>query len=306
MIRVGVVRGGTNNGYDMSLHSGGHILAHLRSDKLNDKYKPVDIFIDREGVWHINGLPANIEKVANTVDVIFNTLHANDANLQQLLNHWRIPYTGSGVFSSVLGSNRAIAKEQFAALGIPTPKHILFPEYQEDVDGPMGDYAEKKAHEVCKLLPPPWVVKPVTRDSAMGIHVCKTFPELIRAFVDSLDKNVSVMVEEMIEGKFATVGVVDGFRGNDTYTFPPAEIENRFSKDEKIKLQEFARKIHNHFDCNHYSNIDFIIHPKRGIYAIEVDTLPHMHEDSIMHSNLKSVGSSMSEFIKHIINLARG
>jgi len=355
MIKVGVIRGGISGEYEVSLASGAQVLEHLRSDKMNKKYKPVDIFIDRDGIWHVNGIPTTMDKIIHKVDVIVNALHGDygeDGKVQQLLEQWGIPYTGSGPFASAIGYNKLLTKQEFSKLGINTPKHILFPVYQEDfdpvrerpreasasvtsgrlfsngVDGPKDKYALKKAREVLERMPPPWIVKPLTGGSSMGMHICKTFQSLIDAFKDGVNGKVSVLVEEFIKGKEATVGVIDNFRGKNVYTLPPIEIRipktsaffdneikyngqsqeicpGNFTDEEKIELERLASLIHTGLDLSHYSRSDFIIHPKRGIFALEVNTLPGLTSESLMPKALSAVGSDLPEFIEHIIKLAR-
>ncbi|MES2931027.1 MAG: ATP-grasp domain-containing protein [Patescibacteria group bacterium] len=331
MINVGVVRGGISSEYSVSLNTGGNVLAHLRSDKLKDTYKAVDMLIDTDGVWHMNGIPADREKISRHVDVIFNALHGDfgeDGGIQKILDEWNMPYTGSGARASEIGYNKALAKEEFARLGIKTARHILFPAYQKDFDGPLQEYAVKKAKEVHDRLPPPWIVKPLSSGSSMGVHVCKTYPELVRAFGIGVNEKVSVLVEEMIEGKEATVGVIEGFRGQKAYALPPIEIRvpkhkvffdydakysgvseeicpGNFSNDEKRELERLATLIHTGLGLDHYSRSDFIVHPKRGIFALEVNTLPGLTDESLTPKALAAVGASMPEFVSHIIELAR-
>ncbi len=331
MIRVGVIRGGTSPEYDVSLASGGAVLAHLRGEKLSGAYKPVDILIDKNGAWHMNGIPTTLEKISLATDVVVNALHGDfgeDGKVQQMLEAWGIPYTGSGPFASAIGYNKALSKEKFASLGIQTPKHILYPAYQEDFDGPRELYAQKKAKEVWERLPPPWIVKPLTGGSSVGIHACKTFPELVRAFTVGVGQDVSILVEEMIEGREATVGVIEKFRGADVYAMPPIEIRvpkdkkyfdseskyqpdaghvspGRFSRQEKEELERLAKLIHSELGMQHYSRSDFIVHPRRGIYMLEVNTLPGLTDESLIPSHLHTIGSNMPEFLSHIIELAR-
>jgi len=241
MIKVGVIRGGISGEHDVSLASGSQVLFHLRSPAMNDKYKAVDIFIDRDGLWHINGIPTTLNKIIHKVDVLFNALHGDygeDGKIQQELEAWNIPYTGSRPLASAISYNKFLTKLEFSKLGIKTPKHLLFPAYQDDFDGPRAKYGERKAREVWEKLPPPWIVKPLIGGSSMGIHVCYTFKDLIVAFDDSIDQKVSVLVEEFIKGKEATVGVVNHFRNRDVYVLPPIKI--RIPKD---RLKKFVRVI---------------------------------------------------------------
>jgi D-alanine-D-alanine ligase len=331
MIKVGVIRGGISGEYKVSLASGAAVLDHLRGEKLSKKYKAIDIFIDRDGIWHINGIPTTMDKLIHKVDVIINALHGDygeDGKVQQLLEQWKIPYTGSGPFASAIGYNKFLSKQEFSKLGINTPRHILFPAYQKDFDGPRDEYATKKAREVWGRLPPPWIVKPLTGGSSMGVHVCKTFQSLVDAFQVGVNEEVSVLVEEFIKGKEATVGVIDEFRGKKIYTLPPIEIRipktatffdnevkyngqsqeicpGNFTDEEKAELERLASLIHSGLGLSHYSRSDFIIHPKKGIYALEVNTLPGLTNESLMPKALSAVGSNLPEFIEHIIKLAK-
>lgn len=330
MIKVGVVRGGPSPEYNISLKTGENILSYLRDDKLNKKYKAIDIIIDKNGTWYLNGIASNISDIVHKVDVIFNALHGDygeDGKIQQVLEQWSIPYTGSGPLSSAMGYNKLLAKEAFARMGINTPKHILFPAYLEDLDGPKDKYANKKASDVLKRLPPPWIVKPLSGGSSMGTHVCKTFDDLIFAFKESADQKSSILVEELLSGKEATVSVIDKFRGRHFCSLPPVEIRfpkeknffdfeskydlydlgicpGNFSNQEKRELEKIASLIHSGFRLSHYSRSDFIVNPKNGIYALEVNTLPGLHKESMMEKALVSIGSDMFEFIDHVIILA--
>jgi len=128
MLKVGVIRGGISSKYQDSLETGKNILFHLRQDKFKDKYKAVDILIDRNGLWHLKGLPTNMEKIFHSVDVIFNALHGGygqDGKIQQILEQWQIPYTGSSPFASAMARHRTLAKERLHQTGIKVPAHTL-------------------------------------------------------------------------------------------------------------------------------------------------------------------------------------
>ncbi len=331
MLKVGVIRGGISTEYEVSLNTGANVLSHLRSGKMKKNYKPIDILIDKNGVWHMRGLPVSMEKVFDSVDIIFNALHGDygeDGKVQQVLEQWKIPYTGSGPFASAVGYNKALSKERFNSLGIKTPKHMLFPVYQEDFDGSHEEYALNSAKKVLERISPPWIVKPMSGGSSMGMHICKTFDDLIRAFNDGVNQKVAVLVEEFIEGKEATVGVVENFRGKNLYTLPPIEIRvpknkdffdfeskyngqsqeicpGNFTNGEKKELERLASLIHKGLDLRHYSRSDFIVNPRKGIYALEVNTLPGLTDESLMPKALKAVGASVPEFLEHIITLAK-
>lgn len=328
MIRVGVLRGGISSEYEVSLNTGGNVLSHLRGDKMNNKYKSVDILIDKDGTWHISGRPVEMNDVSNSVDVIFNALHGDfgeDGKVQQMLEQWSIPYTGSGPFPSAVGYNKVLAKEQFARLGIKTPQYLVVE--REETNKSIEEMAAEKAKSIWQTFGAPWVVKPQSSGSSFGVKICKTFPELVEALSVGLSEDSKMLVEEMIDGKEATVGVVEGLRGKSSYTLPPIEIRipktkrffdydakytgiseeicpGNFTRDEKIELERLAALIHEGLNLSHYSRSDFIVHPRRGIYALEVNTLPGLTDESLTPKALSAIGTTMPEFLDHIITLA--
>ncbi len=330
MIKVGVLRGGPSSEYDVSLLSGEHILATLREKPLSDTYEALDIFIDKSGAWHMKGFEIEPKSLMHKVDVIINSLHGSfgeDGKVQQLLDNLQIPYTGSGAFASALGMHKGLSKDQFYRMGVKTPRHILIHAYDKKLDGEIEDYAHRKAREAWEFLPPPWIVKPVSGGSSMGIHVCKNFESLENAFLIGANMDVDVMVEEMIEGKEASVSVIEKFRNQDLYTPPPIEIRlpsgkscfdyeskysdkhtiicpGKFTRAEILELERIAKLIHKEMNLRHYSRTDFIVSPKKGIYALEVNTLPGLTRHSLLPKSIDDIGSSMPEFLNHIIELA--
>ena len=82
-------------------------------------------------------------------------------------------------------------------------------------------------------------------------------------------------------------------------------IPATFSDELKKEIENLAIKIHKEMGLKHYSRSDFIITPRRGIYALEVNTLPGLTEQSLIPKALSAVGSNLHSFIDHVIGLAR-
>ena len=77
-----------------------------------------------------------------------------------------------------------------------------------------------------------------------------------------------------------------------------------FSGAEKEKIQKMAALAHKTLGLRHYSRSDFIVHPKRGVYFLEVNTLPGMTSHSLMPKLVEKEGYSLTQFIDHLLNLA--
>jgi D-alanine-D-alanine ligase-like ATP-grasp enzyme len=110
------------------------------------------------------------------------------------------------------------------------------------------------------------------------------------------------LVEEFINGKEATCGVIDNFRNTSRYALIP-HSESSLSQAEKVAVERLALNAHDSLGLRHYSSSDFVIHPKRGIFILETDSQPSLHKESRFKKSLENVGSSISQFLHHTLSI---
>src|SRR3989344_4360190 len=288
---VGVLRGGPGQEYDESLKSGAHVLEALN----REKYEPRDIFIDRAGQWHAQGLPRSHELALKGVEVAFNALHGpygEDGSLQRTLEKLDVPYTGSGPFASAIAFNKHHAKETLARPGVKVA-------HGQAVE--RGD-TEKLAHQLFRTMPHPVIIRPA--GGGMGAEATKaeSFEALQFGLDRVFDLSPRALVEEYIKGKEAAVGVIDGFRGEETYALVPQP--STFTHEEKAALTDAAKKVHRGLELSHYSHSDFVV-SKRGIYFLAVHTQPKLAKGSVLHDALAAVGAKLGDFVEHVLSLAK-
>src|SRR4051812_37918942 len=104
MIRVGILRGGSSN-FESSFKNGGIVVSHLGSSPYQQSHKAIDLLVDNNGVWHMGGVPVDMDRVHKSVDVVFNALdndYGADGKIAQQLHQWNIPHTASGAMPSAL------------------------------------------------------------------------------------------------------------------------------------------------------------------------------------------------------------
>lgn len=321
-IRVGVVRGGPSNEYDVSLKTGASILKNLP-----ERYAPVDILISKNGEWHAGGLPTRPEKILPHLDVVFNALHGaygEDGTFQQMLEAYGVPYTGSGSLASAIGMNKSLARGRFVEAGIKIPYGMVLraDEYEEG-GGSDGHFA----FDLFRRFPQPSVVKPLSSGSSVGVGIAHTHDELSEALAHAFSFGDAVLIEEYIRGREATCGVVDDFRGHDTHALLPIEIikpeqsrffdynakyggesqelcpSPNFSQVEKQVIEKLAIQAHRAIGARHYSRSDFIVSP-RGVYLLEINTLPGLTSESLLPKALAAGGTQFEQFLEHILTLA--
>jgi len=290
---VAVLRGGPSNEYSVSLKTGAAVLDAL--DK--EKYEPRDIFIDRNGQWHMHGIGVPPEKALFGTDVVFNALHGHygeDGQVQRLLEQLGVPYTGSSAVASAVSFNKQQTKYLAQNLGVKVA-HGIMVENTGDI--------ETLAHTLFRTFPHPAIIKPVTGGFSQGTTIAENFNQLQYALAKAFDFAPQALVEEYIKGRDATVGVIQNFRNESAYALLPAPNEI-LSQKEKNSLIAIAKKIHEGLGLSHYSESDFVV-SKRGIYFLEVNTLPNLAKESLFHKSINAVGSSFSHFLDHVIGLAR-
>lgn len=312
-IKVGVLRGGISDEYDVSLKTGGAVLETLSQKN----YAPYDILITKDGQWHINGYPVKPEKVARTVDVVWNGLHGEygeDGKVQQVLETLSVPYTGSGPIASAVGMHKAFAKARLADEGIRVPEGFVVRR---------GERGEEVAESIFRRMGPPYIVKPLSGGSSLGLSIARNSEELARAVSATLMYTPAVIVEEYLRGREVVAGSVEGSRG-EMHALWPLEVElpkgaevfsheikygglheyvplesRAESEDIAHIMQRTARAL----SMEHYFRADFIITP-RGIYLLEVNTLPELTRASSFPKMIEQSGSTMGEFIDHVVLLA--
>jgi D-alanine-D-alanine ligase len=314
--KVGVLRGGPSSEYEVSLKSGKSVL-----DNLSNKYEVLDIFISKDGVWHYQGVPIKPVDIFKKVDVIFNALHGaygEDGTVQKILDQFSIPYTGSTALASAIGMNKVLSKKIYKNNNLKTPLHLTISKKNNN---------SSEIIKIFKSFPMPAIVKPVSGGSSVGTAIAKTLLELESAIDDALQYSDQALIEEFISGREATCGVVDNFRNELNYSLLPVEIRKptdsaffdynakyggkseeicpgNFTAVEKEMIQKIAKEAHKVLGLRHYSRSDFIIHPKRGIYILETNTLPGLTSESLLPKSLQAVGCSLSDFFDHLIKLA--
>ncbi|OGC87960.1 hypothetical protein A3D70_01910, partial [Candidatus Adlerbacteria bacterium RIFCSPHIGHO2_02_FULL_54_18] len=314
---VGVLRGGPSSEYDVSLKSGATVLREMDAQK----YEPRDIFISRGGEWHLHGVAVPPEQALFEVDVAWNALHGEygeDGRLHRVLDTLGVPYTGSDASASALAFHKQRTKDLLAQNGIKVAHGTVVSVPQDE------DEQETLAIEIFRTLPHPAIVKPVVGGSSVGVAVADSFHTLAAALRHAAAVSPDVLVEEMIRGREATVGVIDDFRGQKTYALMPVEIippPNRFfdyevkyngqttervpgnfSNAEKAELERVAVLAHQLVGAAHFSRSDFIV-SRRGIYFLEINSAQAvgLTEESLLPKALRAAGASLSHFIDHVI-----
>jgi len=225
-LSVGVIFGGRSVEHEVSVVTGLQVLESLDLAK----YKPVPIYIDKEGKWWTGDALFDIMNFKNNtlkglvecvpvarsndftlyrdpmvrkmfeskevvkVDLFFPVVHGTngeDGTLQGLFETMNIPYTGCGVVAAAVGMDKVLMKSVFKAEGLPIVPYIWF--YK-------GQWKNEKDAlvEQAEAIGYPLVVKPANLGSSIGISKADDKEGLIQAIEVAMSYDRKVIIEKAI------------------------------------------------------------------------------------------------------------
>lgn len=283
MLRIGILRGGKSD-HEKSLKNGGELLRQLSHHHVSD------IYVDKKGIWHIQGLPVTPQDAVRGLDLVYNSLYAFHPEIHTMLELHDVPHTSPEGMSMATLHHRLLAKKAFAVNEIKTPIHREIP-------------VGTDVYALFRSFPMPAIAKYFDRNEVVMVQSIEDLEKIIN--------KEPFLLEEFIPGIKVHVATVPQFRDEALYVLPPVEIytgrhvaPSAFAHTIKEKLVSIARKIHDVFSLKHYSGADFVVHPKRGIYLIRVHTTPDITPGSPLQSALESVGSNIPQFVEHIVGVS--
>ncbi len=314
-IRVAILRGGLSNEYTASLWTGAAVIENI--DK--SVFEPIDVIITKSGEWLLSGKTYLPEHILQSVDVVFNALHGvygEDGTVQRLIERYGVPYTGSKAFSSALGMNKVLTKNFLKDAPVKLPQHV-------HITKDALHEVPRIAENIVDCFGPQYIIKPVSSGASTGTMMVKNPLLLNQAITDALNTYDEIIVETKIPGREATCGVIERYRGRETYVLPPVEIviptdadfyseevkanrradefcPSRFTLEIKNEIEKLAKLVHHTLGLSQYSRSDFIV-ADDGIYFLEVNSQPQLTPSSIFSKSIEAVGGTYADFITHLL-----
>ena len=296
---VAVLLGGLSGEREVSLRSGAACAGALE----REGYRVTQIDAARD-------LAARLAEVRP--DVVFNALHGRygeDGPVQGLLELMRIPYTHSGVLASALAGDKARAKIVMAAAGVPVPGGRLVHRLEA-----------AKAH----VLPPPYVLKPVSEGSSLGVFIIKEERSHPPQEIAGNDWRYGdwLLAEPFVAGKELTCAVIGDTATGVIDIQPVSEAfygyDAKYAKGGSIhvlpavlkgnvyqKVQELAVKAHKALGCRGVSRADFRYDDRPGgtgeLVVLEVNTQPGMTETSLVPELAAHAGHTFGELVRWMV-----
>ena len=296
---IAVLMGGPGAERDVSLASGQAVLKALQDQGLN-----------AIGVEVSDETPELPEGVGLAYNVIHGTF-GEDGGLQHYLEKLGIPYTGAGAATSEIAFDKNLSKVNFLKHEVPTPA-------SEVVDCTHAVQLPK--------MPVPFVVKPPREGSSVGIRVVKEAGEAQEAMEHAAQYGQELLVEEFVEGRELTVGILNGEIFPIVEIIPPDgdwyDMETKYpwlsgksggseyicpanlTATEEAAVKEAAKKAYDALGIEIYSRVDVLLNSSGNPYVLEANTIPGMTETSLLPKAAAQAGYSFGDLCVKIAELS--
>lgn len=306
--KIGVLMGGHSLEREVSLKSG-----HRVSEALEEKgYSVVRLDADENLVNRLR------EEKVELAYIALHGKYGEDGTVQELLEILGIPYTGPGVYSSIVGFDKVLSKLMLLEANIPTPPFYALS---------AGTFREMGASaalvDVVKEIGLPIMVKPAGQGSALGIKFVHRAEELPSALFAALNYDDKVLLEKYIKGMEIAVSILgegkprvlpaveivpkkEFFDFECMYTagmtdyFVPARLDDQLTN----QVREVALKVHQLFKCRDVSRVDMIVGEDKTPYVLEINTSPGLTETSLLPMAAEAAGLRFPDLVEEIVRYA--
>ena len=303
-IRLALIAGGVSGEREVSLKGAVEVEKALDTGKYEVvRYDPA----------------TDLAKIAADADgldaafILLHGIHGEDGTVQGFLELLNIPYQGAGVLGSALAMDKNLAKTLYKLHGLPVAAWEMAD--RKNIEDPAPLLAK---------LSLPLVVKPVRQGSSLGMSIVRQPEQLSAALETAFQHDSEVMLEEFIQGREITVGVIGNDElmalplieiiPNDQYDFfdyeakykpgatrevCPAEVDDSIRE----KAQQYGLIAHQALQLKGYSRTDMIVSGD-DFFVLETNTIPGMTETSLLPQAAAEAGLDFGTLLDRLIELA--
>lgn len=249
----------------------------------------------------------NVLDLCGSADAVFMALHGangEDGKIQACFELLGIPYTGTDFVSSAMAMDKGITKDMFKAYDIPTPAGIRL----------------KKGETETVRVPFPCIVKACCGGSSVGVCIARDESGYEQAKKEAFAYDDEVIIEQYIEGREFSVGVMEGralpvieiapkvgffdyknkYQEGSTVETCPAEL----SEEKTAELQAAAERVFAALRMKNYARMDFKMDREGAIYCLEANTLPGMTPNSLLPKEAAACGVNFEDLCEKILGNA--
>lgn len=292
--KVAVLLGGTSAEREVSLNSGGRVLAALQAAGVNaEAFDPAE-----RNVLELKGF--------DRAFIALHGRHGEDGTVQGALELLGIPYTGPGVLASSVAMDKFRTKLLWQAAGLPVPDYCLLKANNLD--------------DAVSRLGLPMFVKPAREGSSIGVHKVKTAADLSPAFAEAVQHDDLVMAEQAVTGGEYTVAIVGDVALPIIKIEPATEFydyEAKYLRDDtqyrcpcglppeqEAQIQAEALEAFRVLGARGWGRVDFLMDNNGKHYFLEANTAPGMTDHSLVPMAARAAGMDYTALVLKVLGLA--
>ncbi|MBP2277253.1 MULTISPECIES: D-alanine--D-alanine ligase [Sphingomonas] len=301
-LHVAVLMGGWSAERDVSLMTGADVVKALES--LGHRVTAIDMARD-----------VAIKLAEAKPDIVFNALHGTpgeDGSVQGMLDLMGLPYTHSGLATSVIAIDKQLTKLLLVPGGIPMPG---------------GRIVKSETLYAGDPLPRPYVLKPVNEGSSVGVAIVTNEGNygnpISRSTPGPWLEFEELLAEPYIRGRELTTAVLGGEALGVTELKPKngwydydakytdGLTEHVFPADVPDEIAAACKRIaldaHRLLGCKGASRSDFRWDDEQGVdglFLLEVNTQPGMTPLSLLPEQARHCGISYPALVQTLLDEA--
>ena len=330
---IAIIYGSDSSEWEVSVRSGEFTASQFDRDKFN----VYEIFA-RFGKWSLTAyrtgnsprtlIPAEerpeVDKTDfsvkingvdehKTFDFVYIMQHGTPGEnglLQGYFEMLGIPFSSCSAFVSAIAFDKFSCKSYLRNVSYVKCARDIFLRKGQKVD----------PEEWVRELGLPIFVKPTDGGSSFGVTKVKTKEGILPAVEAAFAESATLIAEEAIAGREITCAVYRRKDGS-IKALPVIEIvphtewfdyEAKYNgmsdeicpaplpEDTRDKVQDSSRRIYLQLGCEGLVRMDYIL-SERGLYFLEVNTIPGMTSASLVPKMVRTAGMSMSDFLTEIV-----
>lgn len=319
---IALISGGDSGELEISIQSGLVVKKYLDPNK----YKVYPIVIKGQEWLHEcpnnniytvdkNDFSVMMEDIKINFDCVFIAIHGTpgeDGKLQGYFDMLGIPYTSCDQMTSSLTFNKYFCKIFVSNFGSLTARSLLLTKSNK-ID----------SDNILTELTLPLFVKPNNGGSSVGMSKIMLTEELNQAIEKAFNEDDEILLEEFIEGREITCGILK--QQGEIIKFPILEIISKkdffdfeakydpglaeeivpaqIPQDVYSNCQETSAKLYEKLNCKGVVRFDYIFNEK-GMYFLEVNTVPGLTETSLIPKMAESYGMPLTEMFGILVEEA--
>ena len=319
---IALLTGGTTGERVVSVKSAATIAQNLDADKF-DVYK---IMLTQQGWFYEPADSVKVEVDRNDFSIllkgkkvmfdgVFIAIHGSpgeDGKLQGYFDMLNLPYTTCDALTSAITMNKGYTKaivQDIDQLFVAKSAQIF----------KNGNY---KLDEIKKSLKFPYFIKPNNGGSSIGMSKVAHPYDLQMALDKAFNEDSQILIEEYIDGREFTVGVVkldgkvavlpvsevetakDFFDFEAKYTPGVAKETTPAALDEDVRqrVEKIVTEVYLKLNCRGVVRIDFILQSgTNDFYFIEINTIPGQTATSFIPQQVAAMGMKLNDFYTKLV-----